>query len=136
MADDTQMRTINLAETRSISIGASPAAVHEYLADARRLPEWAPAFATEVRPKGGHWVVTQGATELDVAILANRDCGTVDIVAAANHSLGAFLRVLPNGPGSELLFTLLFAPDTPEHQIEAQMTTVENELAAVRQACQ
>ncbi len=127
---------MNLAETRSVSIAAPPAAVHGYLADAQNLPEWAPSFATAVRPRGGHWVVTQGDVEIDVAILADRDRGTVDIVSAADHARGAFLRVLPNGLGSELLFTLLFAHHTPEHQIDAQMVTVDNELAAVRHACQ
>lgn len=124
------------AETRSISIAALPAGVHGYLADAQNLPEWAPSFATAVRACSGHWVVIQGDVEIDVAILADRDRGTVDIVSAADHARGAFLRVLPNGQGSELLFTLLFAHDTPEHQIDAQMVTVENELAAVRRACE
>jgi hypothetical protein len=127
---------MNLAETRSVSIATTPAAVHGYLADARNLPEWAPSFAAAVRPCGGDWVVTQGDAEIDVTILADRDRGTVDIVAAADHARGVFLRVLPNGQGSELLFTLLLAPDTPEHQIDAQMATVDNELAAVRHACQ
>jgi hypothetical protein len=127
---------MNKQETRRISIAATPAAVHGYLADPQNLPEWAPAFADAVRPCGEHWVVTQGGTEIDVAILADRNRGTVDIVSAADHARGAFLRVLPNGQGSDLLFTLLFAHDTPEHQIEAQMATVDKELAAVRLACQ
>jgi uncharacterized protein YndB with AHSA1/START domain len=124
------------AETRSISIAATPAAVHAYLADAQNLPEWAPSFAAAVRPRGEDWVVIVGDAEIDVAILADRDRGTVDIVSAADHAQGAFLRVLPNRQGSELLFTLLFAHDTPEQEIDAHMATVENELAAVRHACQ
>jgi hypothetical protein len=87
-------------------------------------------------PRGEDWVVIVGDAEIDVAILADRDRGTVDIVSAADHAQGAFLRVLPNRQGSELLFTLLFAHDTPEQEIDAHMATVENELAAVRHACQ
>jgi hypothetical protein len=49
---------------------------------------------------------------------------------------GLFARVLPNGDGSEVVFTLLFAPDTPEDAVAAQMLTLETELAAVRNACE
>jgi hypothetical protein len=41
--------------------------------------------------------------------------------------------VIPNGPVSELLFTLCFEPGTPEDAVAAQMTVVEDELATVDQ---
>jgi hypothetical protein len=48
----------------------------------------------------------------------------------------AFSRVLPNGDGSEYLFTLLFAPDVDETAVEAQMAVVDQELEAVRALCE
>lgn len=129
------MRT-KVAETRSLSIAASPATVHGYVADVQNLPKWAPSFAAAVRPSGEHWTVTQGGTEFDVAVLADRERGTIDLVSATDHKRGAFMRVLPNGDGSELLFTLFFPSDAPEDAIDAQMTTVDAELAAIRRACQ
>lgn len=125
-----------LAETRSISIPAAPGIVHGYVSDAGNLPRWAPAFAAEVRRCGEHWTVTRGEIEFDVAVLADRERGTIDVVSAADPSRGAYLRVLPNGEGSELLFTLFFARGTPRHAIDGQMATVDAELAAVREACQ
>ncbi len=47
---------------------------------------------------------------------------------------GLFARVLPNAGGSELVFTLMFSPDTPEGAISAQLTTLDSELSAVRDA--
>ena len=117
------MRTTLRSETRSIAIAASPARVHAFMADADNLPTWAPGFAAQAVPGS-------------FAILADAECGTVDIVAATDHSRGAFARVLPNAGGSEVLFTLLFPPEAPESAVDEQMATVDEELAAVRDACQ
>jgi hypothetical protein len=125
-----------MAQTRSISIAATPTTVHGYVADPHHLPAWAPAFAAGIRPSGEHWKVTQGETEVDISILADPERRTIDIVSANDRNRGAFLRVLPNGDGSELLMTLFFPPDTPRDAIDAQMATVDAELAAVRHTCQ
>ena len=125
--------TVHRAETRSIAIAAPPEVVHAYVADPPNLPAWAPAFADAVRPaEDGTWTVASGGAEFAIRLPASAAHGTADIVAAADPRRGAFLRVLPNGDGSELLFTLVFAPGTPAAAIGRQMATVEEELAAVR----
>jgi len=130
------MQTIMRAETRSVAIAAPPEAVHSYLADGANLPVWAPGFAPAVRADGSSWIVISAAGEFRVDVIARAGARTVDVVSADDHTRGLFARVLPSGDGSELLFSLLFAPDTPEGEVEAQMVTLEAELAAVRGACE
>ena len=130
------MLTIKRAETRSISIDSPPAAVHSYLADARNLPAWAPAFASSVRRDGDSWTVTAEDREFTIDVITEPTSRSVDIVSAGDHNQGLFTRVLPNVKGSELVFTLLFPADTPELAINAQLLTLDSELAAVRDACQ
>jgi hypothetical protein len=131
------MRTIlKRAETRSLGIAATPEAVHAYVSDGRNLPEWAPAFAPSIRPSDGSWVVTRGEVEFPIDVPAEPSSGTVDFVAASDHARGLFARVLPNGEGAELTFTIMFTPDTPEDVVAAQMITLETELAAIRVACE
>src|SRR3954469_6521489 len=124
--------TLSRAETRSVSIAAPPSAVLDVVADPRKLPRWAPGFARAVRPDGEHWLVDNGEAELRIAVRGQREHGTVDLLAAADERLGAFTRVLPNGDGSEYLFTLFFADGTPEEAIATQMTTVEGDIQTVR----
>jgi uncharacterized protein YndB with AHSA1/START domain len=123
-------------ESRSITIAAPPATVFGYVADARNLPEWAPVFATAVRPDGDRWIVTNDAGEFPVLVRASAEHGTVDVVSAADDARGAFTRVLPNGEGAEYQFTLFFPDGTDEAAVERQMTTVEQELEAVRAGCE
>lgn len=130
------MRTIDRAEHRSQGIAAAPSAVHAYLAEPSNLPTWAPAFASSVSPSGTSWVVSRADAEFAIDVLADHRCGTVDFVAAGDHARGLFARVLPSGSGSEVVFTLMFAPDTPQDAVTAQTLTLERELDAVRDACE
>jgi len=124
------------AETRSISIAARPAAVLDLLADARRLPDWAPAFASAVEPDGPDWIIYSDGAPLRIRMHVCRDHGTVDLLRPADPRRGARLRVLPNENGSELVFTLIFPVGAASDVIARQMTTVESELCAVRDLCE
>jgi hypothetical protein len=122
------------AETRTITIAAPPVAVLAVVGDGARLPEWAPAFASAAEhERDDRWLIGEGDGRFPIRIRADDASGTVDLLSPADPTTGAFLRVLPNRAGSELLFTLFFAADavTPE-AIDAQMATVERELATVR----
>ena len=132
------MHTIALgrAETRTISIAAPPETVLELLGDARRLPDWAPAFSLAVEPAGEDWLIDSGAGQLRVRVRVSPEHGTVDLLRPNDPSRGARMRVLSNEDGSELLFTLVFPAAADEKSIAQQMTTVEAELRAVRDLCE
>ncbi len=66
----------------------------------------------------------------------SREFATVDLVRPEDPNRGAFMRVLNNEAGSELLFTLVFPVGTADDLIEQQMTTVETELRTVRDLCE
>jgi hypothetical protein len=122
-------------DTRSISIGAPPAAVLDVVAEPRNLPRWAPEFARAVRADGDDWLVDSGAGELRIHVRVSRELGTVDLLrpgAPGGGEVGAFARVIANGPGSEFLFTLLFPPGSSDADIERQRVIVDEELRNVR----
>jgi polyketide cyclase/dehydrase/lipid transport protein len=127
---------MNRSETRSISIAAPPQAVLEFVGDARTLPSWAPGFARAIEADGSQWVIDTGAGQARIDVRVAREQGTVDIVSAADPRRGAFTRVVPNGAGSEYLFTLFFPDAASEDGVAAQMAVVEAELRAVRERCE
>lgn len=107
------------------------------VADAQNLPRWAPAFARTVRPDGTDWIIVTGEDrEARITVRASAEHGTVDLLATDNPVRGAFSRVLPNGRGSEYVFTLFFPTDTDDTAITQQMDIVNDELAAVRALCE
>jgi hypothetical protein len=78
------------------------------------------------------WLIGEGDGRFPIRIRTDDAGGTVDLLSPTDPTTGAFLRVLPNGEGSELLFTLFFPDGTATDAIDAQMATVERELATVR----
>jgi hypothetical protein len=132
------MRTTSLgrAETRSISIAAALEIVLQFLGDARRLPDWAPAFARAVEPDGQDWLIDSAAGRFRVRVRVSPEHGTVDLLRPEDPRRGAHMRVLHNGDGSELLFTLVFPVATEDQAIAQQMSTVEAELRTVRDLCE
>jgi hypothetical protein len=127
---------VGRAETRSIAIAADPDVVVAFLADGRHLPDWAPTFATEVAPDGENWRIGSGDAAFTVTISVSAEHGTVDLLSAINARQGAFMRVVPNFDGSELLFTLVFPDGTQPSVVNAQMAVVETELRTVRERCE
>jgi polyketide cyclase/dehydrase/lipid transport protein len=124
------------AKTRSISIAAPPETVLGLLGDARRLPDWAPAFARAVEPAGGDWLINPGAGQFRIRVRLDEEYGTVDLLRPEDPSRGAHMRVLNNEAGSEFVFTLVFPVGADDESIAKQMTTVEAELRTVRDLCQ
>lgn len=122
------------AETRTATLAASPDAVFAVLADGARLPDWAPAFASAARRDAeadGRWLIGTGDAQFAIRLRADAAARTVDLLDPRDERRGAFLRVLPNREGAELLFTLFFPDGTDEAAVAAQMATVEEELATV-----
>ena len=120
-------------ETRTISVAASPARVVDYLSDPRRLPEWAPNFATAVdHDHDDVWRVHTSAGPRRIAVRVAAEHGVVDVVSADAPHLGLFTRAVPNLTGAELIFSLFFPAGTDSSAIEAQMAVVEEELRTVR----
>jgi len=120
-------------ETRTISVAASPAQVVDYLSDARRLPEWAPNFATAVdHDHDDVWRVQTGNGPLRVLVRVAAEHGVVDVVSADAPNLGLFTRVVPNLGGAELIFSLFFPEGTESSAIDTQMAVVDEELRTVR----
>jgi hypothetical protein len=118
-------------QTRSLDTEADPGAVLKLLADARRLPEWAPAFADEVT--GDHaqgWKVTKDADAFDISVVVQPQARTVDYLREVAPGLvgGAYLRVTPvMGGGSSVVITVPVVGGDPA----AVAQTLDEELAAL-----
>jgi hypothetical protein len=95
------------SDTKTISIQAAPEKVVEFLADHQNLPRWAVGFAKSVRQHQDRWLVTTGGGELPFRIEADARTGVVDYFISPAHGVEvlASSRVVPNGSGSEYVFT-------------------------------
>lgn len=106
-----------ISVTQAVSIAAPRAVVLDFVGDASTLPLWAPAAPG------------------DIDVRVSRQLGTVDFFAPGAPAPGAFSRVLPNGHGSEYLFTRFYAATTTPGDIADGNAVIARELEAVRRHC-
>ncbi|MBO9533441.1 MAG: hypothetical protein J7513_10750 [Solirubrobacteraceae bacterium] len=103
--------TTSETQTISVSIEREPAEVYRYLIDPRHLPVWAAGLAQSVEQRDGQWVVDSGDGEWTVEFAPENSYGVADHVVTRPDGATQLnpMRVLPNGRGSEVTFTLFRA---------------------------
>lgn len=122
------------SDTRSIHIQAAPEKVVSFLADPRNLPRWAVGFAKSVREDDGRWLVTTGSAEWVVRVEVEPRFGVVDFFMSPAPGVEGLAgsRVLPNGAGSEYVFTQFQAPGMSDQVFEQSVRALTHELAVLR----
>jgi hypothetical protein len=119
-------------ETQSIETAASCDEVVALLADATRLPEWAPGFVDEVSgDRSAGWVGSKDGRTFALRVVVDVGAGTVDYLreVAPGREGGAYLRVVPRpGDGSVVAMTLPYLPGVDPADTTATLT---QELSAI-----
>jgi hypothetical protein len=122
------------ARTVSVTIERPPRTVYDYVADPTTLPLW--AFFESIAPAGdGRWTVTGPGGETSTITFAGpNEFGVLDqdVEVAPGDVVHVPLRVVPNGPGSEVLFTAFRRPDYSDDDFDADVAIVRADLARLK----
>ena len=119
----------------SISIARPPREVYEYAGDPRNLPSWATGLAgSEVRPDGDGWIVDAPFGKARVTFAPRNDFGVLDHDVALDSGIVVHnpMRVMPNGQGSEFLFTLIRQDGMSDEEFARDRAAVEADLRALK----
>lgn len=122
------------ARTVSISVDRSPDVVYTYLADPRHLPDWAPGFARSVHEQADGWVVETAAGPMRIEFAPANSLGVVDHRVTSDDGLDSVnpMRVIGNGDGSEVLFTLFWPAGIAAEKFQHDLDLVEADLEALK----
>src|SRR5262245_198945 len=124
-------------DVQSVGIEAPAAQVFEFIANAANLPRWTEAFK---RVDGAEALLetSQGAVEVNLAVIARREAGTVDWkMTFPDGAVGwAYSRVTPDGEARSVYAFALMAPPVPlealEGALEAQRKILAKELLRLK----
>jgi uncharacterized protein YndB with AHSA1/START domain len=100
----------------SIYIARRPTEVYEFASDPRNLPRWAAGLArSEVRKEGDEWVADAPFGKVRVRFVERNSFGVMDhdVKLESGVTVNNPVRVVPNGEGSEFVFTLIRQPGCP-----------------------
>jgi uncharacterized protein YndB with AHSA1/START domain len=122
------------ARTVSVWVDRDPRSVYRYVSDPRHLPAWAPGFAKSVHSEGDDWLVQTGVETLRIEFVPENDLGVLDHHVTGGHGLDAVnpMRVIANGDGAEVLFTLFREPETTDEEFARDLSLVQSDLRTLK----
>jgi hypothetical protein len=119
----------------SIHIARRPAEVYEFASDPRNLPRWAAGLArSEVRKDGDEWIADAPLGKVRVRFAPRNPFGVMDhdVTLEPGVTIHNPMRVVPNGEGSEFLFTLIRQPGMSDGQFAQDKAAVERDLKTLK----
>jgi carbon monoxide dehydrogenase subunit G len=123
------------AQHVSVYIARPPAAVYEFASDPTNLPRWAAGLAqSEVRRDGDEWIADAPFGTVRVRFAERNSLGVMDhdVTLASGVTVHNSMRVVPNGDGSELLFTVIRQPGMSDEQFASDQAAVEKDLKTLK----
>ncbi len=119
----------------SIPIACPPEAVYRFASDPANLPRWAAGLArSRVSREGDTWVAEAPFGRVRIRFAEKNTFGVMDHDVELESGVVVHnpMRVLPNGEGSEFVFTLIQQPGMSDSQFAEDGLAVERDLQALR----
>ncbi len=123
------------SRTISVTIAAAPNEVYAYAANPENLPQWVPSFCKSVKKVDNDWVVESPLGPAVFRFVASNSLGVLDHVVKLVTGVEMYspMRVIPNGDGCEVIFTLFRTADMTDEQYAADARLVEGDLRRLKE---
>lgn len=122
------------SRTISVSIARRWTEVYDFAADPENLASWASGLASALRKVNGEWIAESSEGPVKVRFAERNAYGVLDHYVIPEPGLEIYvpLRVIANGGGSEILFTLFHQPGVSEEVFARDLELVSRDLAALK----
>lgn len=122
------------SRTITCSIDRPPAAVYEFASNPENLPEWVRSFCLSVRKSGDGWQMETPNGWVGIQFVPANDFGVLDHVVTLTDGQSILnpMRVVANGEGCEVMFTLFQLPGMSNEQFAKDAEMVEADLQTLK----
>jgi hypothetical protein len=117
-----------------VSIDRDWREVYDFAANPENMPQWASGLASELKRDGNDWIATGAIGAVRVSFAPRNLLGVLDHTVTVESGLRIYnaLRVVPNGDGCEMMFTLLTPPGISKEQIDTDADHVRRDLTTLK----
>ena len=117
-----------------VDIDRHPDEVYAYTSDHTNLPAWASGIGDSIELVDGEWVVESPMGRLTIRFAEPNDLGVLDhtVTLATGETFYNPMRVIQDGTGSEVVFTLRRSDEQSDEQFEADAATVAADLHTLK----
>ncbi|MBZ5758232.1 MULTISPECIES: SRPBCC family protein [Rhizobium] len=122
------------AEIVHITIRRDWREVYDFASKPENMPLWASGLATAFVPDGADWIAAGALGTVRIAFAPPNDFGVIDhtVTEPSGRQFYNALRVVRNGDGCEMMFTLLRVEGMTDAQFEADANHVARDLATLK----
>lgn len=133
LAADTQSATV---ESRVIAVRIDRPFDHVYgfLVDPANWNQWAFGLGKNIRRSGNGWIADSDGGVSRVEFTPRNRFGVVDhtVIRSSGQRVYVPMRLIANGTGCELLFTLFREPNASDAQFASDSAFVERDLEGLK----
>jgi hypothetical protein len=118
----------------TVSIQRSPQDVYAFVANGENIPRWAAGLGTGVRRVDGEWIAEGPLGSVRVRFTPANDLGVADhdVLLPTGATVHNPIRVLPNGTGSSVVFTLMRLSGVSQQQFDDDAQAVKKDLDTLK----
>jgi hypothetical protein len=122
------------SRTLNVSIDRLPGDVYRFAANPENLSRWAAGLGRSARKEADGWVVETLLGDVRLRFEPENTLGVLDhyVMLPGEVEVYVPMRVLANGSGSEVVFTLFRLPGMTDEQYAADATAVQKDLQTLK----
>ena len=126
--------TLLKSRTLSVSINSKPKTIYEFVLNLENFSRWAKMACRSIKLLNGEWIAETPQGQAKVRITERNDLGILDhyvrLLSSPNIDEDVFvpMRIVQNGDGSEVIFTVFQLPDMSEDKCAEDIKMVEQDL--------
>jgi hypothetical protein len=120
--------------TISVRINRPADMVYNFMSVPENFPKWASGLGKSMTKINGEWLVETPQGPLKVRFTERNSFGVLDhyVIPESGPEIYIPLRVISNGAGSELIFTLFRLPGMTEEKFAEDADWVRRDLKALK----
>lgn len=128
------MTTIHEARHVSVSINRPPKEVYDFASNPENLPKWATGLGGAIKKADGEWIADAPFGKVKIRFAERNKLGVLDhdVILESGARIYNPMRVVPNGGGSEVVFTLFRQPDMSDEKFSEDAKWVEKDLKILK----
>jgi hypothetical protein len=109
-------------------------AVYDFASKPENMPLWASGLASGLEPDGSDWLATGVLGSIRISFAPHNRFGVIDhtVTIASGLEVHNALRIVPNGDGCEVMFTLLRLDGMTDEQFANDAAHVAKDLATLK----
>jgi uncharacterized protein YndB with AHSA1/START domain len=117
----------------STHIDRSADEVYAYVTDPARLPEWASGLSSGIEERAGRWFATSPMGDVEVRFAPSNPFGVADhdVTLPDGTVTTNPMRVIADGDGCEVVFTLRRQPGMDDEALAADAAAIRADLATL-----